>query len=147
MVGPGLRLIKRIEVNFMLRYSLSFLCVALIATMVGAQEKPKHTTDSIQTVKENIKNEKALLLDVREQKEWDAGHLKAARLVPLSKLSAAKDAKSVKDVGKDKILYLHCRSGRRVLQAAEQLQAMGYDARPLKWGYEALMDEGFEKAK
>lgn len=131
----------------MFRCSLSFLCVALMATMACAQEKPTHTKDSINTIKENIKNEKALLLDVREQKEWDAGHLKAARLVPLSKLSEARDAKSVKDVGKDKILYLHCRSGRRVLQAAEHLQAMGYDARPLKWGYEALLDEGFEKAK
>ena len=131
----------------MFRYMLSLLGVALMATLVCAQEKPTHTKASIKTIKENIKNEKALLLDGLEQKEWDAGHLKAARLVPLSKLSQAKDAKSVKDVGKDKILYLHCRSGRRVLQAAEYLRAMGYDARPLKWGYEALMDEGFEKAK
>jgi rhodanese-related sulfurtransferase len=53
----------------------------------------------------------------------------------------------MKDVNKDKILYLHCRSGRRVLKAAELLKAMGYDARPLKWGYEALLDEGFTRAK
>lgn len=132
----------------MSRISLALLFIALTTTWVAAQDSPAHTKDSLTKVKENIKAEKALLLDVREQKEWEAGHLKAARLVPLSALSeAGENTQGMKDVSKDKILYLHCRSGRRVLKAAELLKAMGYDARPLKWGYEALLDEGFTQAK
>ena len=132
----------------MSRFSLALLFIALTTTWVAAQDSPTHTKDSLARVKENIKAEKALLLDVREQKEWDAGHLRAARLVPLSELSeAGEKTQGMKAIDKEKILYLHCRSGRRVLKAAELLKAMGYDARPLKWGFEALLDEGFIRAK
>jgi rhodanese-related sulfurtransferase len=45
------------------------------------------------------------------------------------------------------VVYLHCASGRRCLAAADLLKTQGYDARPLKDGYEALLKAGFEKAK
>jgi rhodanese-related sulfurtransferase len=48
---------------------------------------------------------------------------------------------------KDKIIYCHCRSGRRCLTAADILKKQGYDVRPLKAGYEDLLKAGFPQAK
>jgi rhodanese-related sulfurtransferase len=105
------------------------------------------TKDSVATVQKNLAEKKAVLLDVREQQEWDEGHLKDAQLAPLSKLQAGGDVKEfAKDLKKDTIIYCHCRAGRRALTAAELLQKAGYDVRPLKQGYEELLKAGLPKA-
>jgi rhodanese-related sulfurtransferase len=123
--------------------------VLLSATLAAvAQEPLKHTQDSLDTVKENLKAGKAVLLDVREQKEWDAGHLNAARLVPQSKLKMESDlADLLKTLPKDKVIYTHCRAGGRALTCGEILKKHGFDVRPLKAGYNDLVEAGFEKTK
>ena len=126
--------------------ALSFAGTATFA--VNAQEPLKHTKDSLDTVKEYVRTGKAVLLDVREQKEWDAGHLKAAQLVPQSKLkneSALADL--LKSLPKDKVIYTYCRGGNRALACGEILKKHGFDVRPLKSGYKELVDAGFEKAE
>ncbi len=107
------------------------------------------TTDSLETVKKNLKDKKAVLLDVRDKDEWDEGHLQDASLVPLVKLRKGNDEteKLLKDVPKDKIVYTHCAFGRRALDAADILKSRGYEVRPLSAGYEELVKQGFEKAK
>lgn len=106
-----------------------------------------HTTDSLDTVKDRVKAKKAVLLDVREKTEWEAGHLKVAKLVPLSAVKSQQlTAEMKKNLPKDKPIYCHCRSGGRVLQVSELLRAQGYDIRPLRAGYSKLLDAGFEKA-
>ena len=45
-----------------------------------------------------------------------------------------------------KAVYIHCRAGGRALQCAEILAGKGYDIRPLKAGFEKLVESGFEKA-
>jgi len=108
----------------------------------------EHTKDPLAKVKDRLKKGKAVLIDVREKREWDRGHLKQARLVPLSKLREYKGRKqATKPLQKDKIIYCHCRSGVRVLQAADILKKIGYDVRPLKHGYRDLLKAGFPKAK
>jgi phage shock protein E len=122
--------------------------LVLLSVRVGAQEPPMHTKDSLDTVKENLKAGKAVLLDVREQKEWDAGHLKAARLVPQSKLKMESSLDDLlKTLPKDKVIYTHCRGGNRALACGEILKKYGFDVRPLKAGYQDLVEAGFEKAK
>ena len=79
--------------------------------------------------------------------EWDAGHLKDAQLLPLSRLTAGVSATDLaKLLPKDKTVYAHCGSGRRVLEAAEILRKDGYPIEPLKTGYAELIKAGFEKA-
>lgn len=122
------------------------LLLALTITLPLAAEEMKHTTDPIDQVKTDVLAGKAVLVDVREQAEWDNGHLKAAQLVPLSLLS--KDGAAIPaTLPKDKPLYLHCRSGGRCLKAAGILKAKGYDVRPLEQGYGQLVKDGFEKAE
>ena len=62
------------------------LAIFSLARLAVAQQPVTHTKDSLETVKENLKEGKAILVDVRELSEWDAGHLKGAVLVPQSKL-------------------------------------------------------------
>jgi phage shock protein E len=121
------------------------LAVALVAI---AQEPPMHTKDSLEVVKRNLKAGKAILIDVREQGEWDDGHLQAAKLIPLSKLKK-KDSDIddlLKTLPKDKPVYVHCASGRRCLVAGDILKKQGFDVRPLKAGYVDLVEAGFERA-
>jgi phage shock protein E len=125
-----------------------FLASILLATLAGnAGWSAEHTKDSLDAVSKALTDKKAILLDVREQSEWDDGHLKQAVLLPLSVLDAGADAKTVgKVLSKDKVIYIHCHSGRRCLKAADILDKQGYDVRPLKAGYPDLLKAGFPRA-
>ncbi|MBM4002351.1 MAG: rhodanese-like domain-containing protein [Planctomycetes bacterium] len=130
----------------MLRASL--FCLALTTLLFPSYGLAvDHTKDPLAEVKQRVQEKKAILLDVREQKEWDEGHLKDAVLLPLSKIQSGTELKdAVKDLKKDTLIYCHCRAGRRALTAAEQLIKQGYDVRALKPGYEELLKAGFDKA-
>lgn len=111
-------------------------------------EAADHTKDSLETVKKNIADEKAVLVDVRELDEWNAGHIDRAVFAPLSKLADDKESPAVKaKLPKDKILYFHCKSGGRCRIAADILKKEGLDIRPLKPGYTELIKAGFKKAE
>ena len=73
-----------------------------------------HTTDSLDDIKFALANGTAVIFDVREQEEWDAGHLAAATLAPLSKLKPiVADKNSLAErFPADQIVYTHCRKGR-----------------------------------
>jgi rhodanese-related sulfurtransferase len=127
---------------------LSASFVSATALSAGAQEPLTHTKDPLATVKENVKSGKAVIVDVREQDEWDAGHLKGAILMPQSKLKdEAVAAELAKKLDKSKVIYTHCRAGRRALTCGEILKKQGFDVRPLKAGFDELVKEGFEKAE
>lgn len=129
--------------------SIVAIAALMMATVSSAAE---HTKDSLETVKKNLDEKKAVLLDVREQREWDAGHLAWAALLPLSNLREKAESKDLANelrdkLPGDKIIYCHCRSGGRVLPASDILKRFGYDVRPLKAGYQNLLEAGFPKAK
>lgn len=115
-----------------------------IATNINAAD---HTTDSLETVKKQVADKKAVLLDVREQDEWDLGHLKDAIHLPISKINKGMTADELaKIAGNDTVIYLHCKAGKRSVDAAKRLKSTGRDLRALKPGYHALLDAGFPKA-
>ena len=68
-------------------------------------------------------SEGAVLVDVREQAEWDAGHAPQAIHVPLSSLATA----SLPDYRGRRVLAI-CRSGNRSKQAVTLLAPRGCDA-------------------
>ena len=118
--------------------------VSLTSPVSGAE----HTKDTPDAVKKAVAEDKAVLIDVREKSEWDDGHLKDAKLLPLSVLKAGAKAEEVaKIIPKDKVVYLHCGSGIRSLKAADELKKLGYDVRALKPGYADLLEAGFPAAK
>lgn len=125
----------------------------LLPVICQAEDKPTfttsgHTTDSLAKVKKSLADEKAVLLDVREENEWNTGHLQEAKLLPLSVIRSGKlTNKQKKLLPKDKPVYCHCRSGGRVLIVSKILRAKGYDIRPLRSGFTALVKVGFKTAK
>ena len=107
-----------------------------------------HTTDSLAEVKEKVGGQQAVLIDVREQGEWDSGHLADATLIPMSQFNADGLTDELKQqLPTDKPIYLHCAAGGRVLKVAEILKPAGYDVRPLQAGYSELVEQGFPKAE
>ena len=124
--------------------------VAVIAaiTLVVSVFAAEHTKDSLKTVKENVEAKKAVLTDVRDKSEWEKGHIEGAVFLPLSELKAGVDPKVLAEkLAKGKIIYTHCVVGKRSLAAGDILEKLGYDVRPLKAGYEELLEAGFKKAK
>jgi len=133
----------------MLKFTTLFASVfiALISLNALAQDLSP-TKDTLDTVKENVKSGKAVIVDVREKAEWDDGHVAGAIHLPKSQLDdKAKFADLVKKLDKSKIIYTHCKAGRRALACGELLKKEGFDVRPLKGGYQDLIDGGLEKAK
>lgn len=107
-----------------------------------------HTKDSLETVRKNVDQKKAVIVDVRDESEWNAGHLDGATLLPYSQIRKNVDAEAVKrKLPKGKIIYTHCKAGVRSLGSAIILEKLGYDVRPLEPGYDKLIEAGFPKAK
>lgn len=78
---------------------------------------------------------RVLLVDVREDQEWTAGHAPDARHVPLGVLDAA-------DLPTDRPLVAVCRSGNRSGVAAAQLAQAGLDVRNMAGGMTAWAAAG-----
>ena len=83
--------------------------------------------------------DEAVVVDVRSQAEWDAGHLRDAVFLPVTDL---RSGDAVIDLPKDKAVYTYCKAGVRAAAAAELLQDQGYTVTPLTMGFEELKAAG-----
>ena len=74
--------------------------------------------------------DRPLLLDVREQDEWQEGHLPGAVHVPRGNLESRIEA-LVPDKSREIVVY--CAAGARSAFAAKSLDELGYDERRPRW--------------
>lgn len=81
----------------------------------------------------------AVLIDVREPFEWDAGHAPQARHVPLGSVIAELDS-----FPRDVPVLVICRSGRRSADAANAMRSAGVDARNVAGGMQGWARIGGE---
>ena len=81
----------------------------------------------------------SVLLDVREQWEWDQGHAPGARLLPMSRLE-----EFAGDLPEDATLLVVCHSGQRSLQVTDALERAGYHAINVDGGMLAWQAAGGE---
>lgn len=84
-------------------------------------------------------DEGALLLDVREADEWDAGHAPEAVWIPMGELQTR-----VEELPRDRRIVAICRSGARSHAVAGALLGAGYDAVNLDGGMRAWAAEDYE---
>ena len=101
-----------------------------------AQLKVKELT--IEQARERLENNPdAILVDVREDAEWQAGH--AAEAIHLGKGILERDIeKTIPDLNREIILY--CGGGYRSILSAEVAQRMGYrNVSSLMGGYKGMV--------
>jgi rhodanese-related sulfurtransferase len=79
----------------------------------------------------------ALLLDVREDHEWQAGHAPEATHLPMSRIGA-----EVSRLPHDRLIVCVCHVGARSAAVAEALTNAGYSAANLYGGMDAWIADG-----
>ena len=82
-------------------------------------------------------DEGALLLDVREDHEWQAGHAPQATHLPMSRIGA-----EVAQLPSDRLIVCVCHVGARSAAVAEALANAGYSAANLAGGMDAWAAQG-----
>ena len=116
---------------------LIFILIFAVAIFAGCRNKNKNEpTDATQVnnstyysiTQEEAKRimdneENYIILDVREQSEYDEGHIKNAILLPYTEIETRAE-KELPD--KEQIILIYCRSGRRSKIAAQSLANAGY---------------------
>jgi len=105
-------------------------------TPINQTEKPQEIPDQM-TCEQfwNIEDrgERPTVLDVREEDEWEAGHIEWATHLPLGKV--AEEAEAVIP-NKNELIVTCCASGGRSQTAADKLTEMGYtNVKNLSGGY------------
>lgn len=94
---------------------------------------------SVPLVDPNSVPAEAVLVDVREPDEWQAGHIEGAVHIPLAQLPAR-----VGELTDDGGLVVVCRSGARSGRAVAWLMQNGYPATNLDGGMQAWAAAGRE---
>jgi len=71
---------------------------------------------------ETLSKNKEFLLDVREEYEYEEGHVKGAVNLPLREILSQKDS-----LPKDRDIYVYCRTAHRSSDAVNFLKSLGFD--------------------
>ena len=109
-----------------MRTTLRLLAVSLLvlvaAIACAADAPPEIKTLSPEALRARLeKAPRPMLVDVREQNEWDEAHIADATLAPLDTV-----VDKMKGVTKDREILLICRSGRRSGIAYTKLAERGF---------------------
>ncbi|MCX9025520.1 MAG: rhodanese-like domain-containing protein [Candidatus Methanoperedens sp.] len=107
-------------------YLIIFVCSLILVTISGCvstttPEKTQYTDVSIQQAKQMIDRGDVLILDVRTQEEYDAGHINNSTLIPVQVLD-----KRLNELPRDKKILVYCMTGGRSAQASEILVYNGF---------------------
>ena len=77
-----------------------------------------------EAAKEMMDTQEVLILDVREQHEYDSGHIPGAVLLPVGTITKDTAADMIDDL--DTVVLVYCRSGNRSKTASQTLVDLGY---------------------
>ena len=93
----------------------------ILALSAISKSKENSTDVEASDIGKLVKN-KEFLLDVREEYEYQDGHIKGAVNLPLREILGKKDS-----LPKDKDIYVYCRSGHRSADAVNFLKSLGFE--------------------
>ena len=77
-----------------------------------------------EAAKEMMDTQEVIILDVREQDEYDSGHIPDAILLPVDTIDEETAAAVIPD--KESTVLVYCRSGNRSKTASSTLAELGY---------------------
>ena len=107
----------------MKRTILLLLSLLLLAGCGGNAAAGSYQQITQEEAKEMMDNQEVIILDVREQDEYDGGHIPGARLLPVDTIASAAP-EALPDLQAE--IWVYCQSGRRSAAAGRALLAMGY---------------------
>jgi len=137
------RLIEYVTRHPFLAGGTAVLALAVLAYEASRARSGGQSVGPMDAVR--LINEGAVLLDVRTQAEFDAGHILDARHVPQDQLASS--AETLKKY-KDKVVIACCESGMRSGAAARVLQTQGFTkVVNLKGGLQAWRGENLPLVK
>lgn len=90
----------------------------------GGMAETGYRQISQEEAKEMMDTQDVLILDVREQDEYDSGHIPGAVLLPVGTITEESAAGVIPE--KDTTVLVYCRSGNRSKTAAQALAELGY---------------------
>ena len=100
------------------------LAVLIVAVILTGRNKEEYKIISQDEAKAMMDNGGVTVIDVREQDEYDSGHIKSAVLLPLGTITADTAEKVIES--KDTAVLVYCRSGNRSKKASAILAKLGY---------------------
>lgn len=106
-----------------------FLLLLLLLTGCGGTASNASSESSYQQIsqeeaKEMMDTQDVIILDVREQDEYDSGHIPGAVLLPVGTIEEETAAEVIPE--KDSTVLVYCRSGNRSKTASSALAELGY---------------------
>ncbi|HIV68387.1 MAG TPA: rhodanese-like domain-containing protein [Candidatus Butyricicoccus stercorigallinarum] len=102
-----------------------WLSILLLLLLCGCgAETQGYRQISQEEAKEWMDTREAVVLDVREQDEYDGGHIPGAVLLPVGTITAETAAAVIPE--KDTVVLVYCRSGNRSKTASAALAELGY---------------------
>ena len=93
-----------------------------ILALSAISKSEENSTDVEASDSGKLVKNKEFLLDVREEYEYQDGHIKGAVNLPLREILGKKDS-----LPKDKDIYVYCRSGHRSADAVNFLKSLGFE--------------------
>lgn len=100
------------------------LALLLMAGCGGGGKEASYRQISQEEAKKMMDTQEVVILDVREQDEYDGGHIPGAVLLPVGTID--EDAAAAVIPEKDTTVLVYCRSGNRSKTASAALAELGY---------------------
>ena len=100
------------------------LCLLLLTGCGGNTSDSSYEQITQEAAKEMVDSQEVIILDVREQDEYDSGHIPGAVLLPVGTIDDTTAAQVIPE--KDSTVLVSCRSGNRSKTASAALADLGY---------------------
>lgn len=100
------------------------LSILLLTGCSGGTSDGSYEQITQEAAKEMMDTQEVIVLDVREQSEYDSGHIPGAVLLPVGSIDEETAAAVIPE--KDSTVLVYCRSGNRSKTAASTLAGLGY---------------------
>ena len=100
------------------------LSLLLLAGCGGNTPDGAYQQITQEDAKEMMDTQEVIILDVREQAEYDSGHIPGAVLLPVGTIDETTAAEVIPE--KDFTVLVYCRSGNRSKTASSTLAELGY---------------------
>ena len=105
---------------------IPLLLSLLLLTGCGEDSADGYQQISQEEAKAMMDTQVVIILDVREQDEYDSGHIPGAVLLPVGTIDETTAAEVIPE--KDSTVLVYCRSGNRSKTASAALAELGYTA-------------------